>query len=134
VTPDPALQSMTSRYKRLYEEDQETSVANARVLGEILLAGADWLGARPYGRWVRVDLCTPKTTAARFRDVAVLYREDRKLFERNVLLGTTKLARLARVRPEARERALSEAKAPLCSLDVGAFELAPRVRVRSTLT
>src|SRR5262245_29031826 len=121
MATDPTLTRTTERIQRLYAKRQSNSVSTAREIGDLLDATRARLGARRYGRWVREEICIPKSSLKRFRDVAALFREDPKLAGRHIDLGATNLARLYRVQADAREEALAASPVPLCSIETGLF-------------
>jgi len=111
-TPD--VSDLTARFRSIDERDQRDSTERARQKGAVLEEGKKRLRGT-FTAWVKGDLCVRRSTSHRCRDVYRLSLEHPEAFERHRRLGPTKLARIARVRPDVRERLLDELDADVCT-------------------
>ncbi len=127
--PDTLADSLVARARTLFRADLERSTARARELGEVLEQLAARVGRR-YGATLKTRVCIPKSSAQRYRDVFRLGVEDPAFLVRHAAIGPTRLARLYRVRPDAREHFAAGGESAACAIDAPEFDAATRPFLR----
>ncbi len=101
-----SLSEVAAEVERLHKNGERTSVDTAIRIGAHLEDTRERLMRADWGRWFADNVCIPKQTAQRHRDVYRLSREAPRLVRTLRHHGATRLARLARVRPDARDAAI----------------------------
>jgi hypothetical protein len=111
---------LTHRYVEAKRRASARTVHDLVILGQILEEGASFF-RRKYLLWLHF-LGEVNTTASRYRHIARLAREDRRLLKEWAFLGSSKVYWIARLPPEARARVLSPfRKAALAQMTEPAF-------------
>jgi len=127
-----SLPEVAAEIERLHKNGERMTVDTAIRIGAHLEDTRGRLRRADWGRWFPANVCMPKQTAQRHRDVYKLSREAPGLVRALRHHGATRLARLARVRPDGRTAAIAALSgADTCALSSAEYNEVTRPLLRT---